>query len=514
MKNKRLFLPSIADILFVSIFLYLSFYAGKGLLNDGDTGYHIRSGEYIIETLSIPKEDIFSYLSPPIPWTAHEWLSEVVMALIHKFSGLTGIVIFFSFIISAVYYVFFKIIKGYRLNIIFSILIVVFAIASSQMHWLARPHIFSLLLILIWYYILDEFQYKDKNYLYLLPLIMLLWVNLHGGFIAGFFLIGIYLFGNLVKSIVYKDMKSRKMAKSLGLIMLLCLAISLINPYGYNILFFPFKLTSNKFIMDNVNEFLSPNFHEPMFFTYLLFMTIAILAISKVRLNVIELTLTLLFTYMSLYSVRYIPLFSIIIAPIILRQVQRIVDETDGRLVKFLNKRAERVATADASAKGYVLPALTVISVIFFAASDRIYFEFDKKLKPVDAVKFMKREKIQGNMFNNDEFGDYIIYAAWPEYKVFFDGRSDMYGTDRMKEYFKITRIEPGWEDIIKKYDIKWIIYNANSALSMFLMERDDWKLIYADKVANIFVRNIPENQHLIKKYPDIKLVIDDDKDS
>lgn len=514
MKNKKLFLPSIADMLFVSIFLFLSFHAGNSLLNDGDTGYHIRAGDFMLETLTFPFKDPFSYLHPPLPWTAHEWLSEIIMALIHKVSGLTGIVIFFSFIIASVYYIFFRIIKSCKLNIILSILLVLLVIASSQMHWLARPHIFSLLLILIWYYILDEFQYKGKNYLYLLPPVMLLWVNLHGGFMAGFFLIGVYLFGNLLKSIAYKDIESRKKAKGLGLIMLLCLAASLINPYGYNILIFPFNLTSNKFIMDNVNEFLSPNFHEPMFFTYLFFIMIAILAISKARLNIIELTLILLFTYMSLYSVRYIPLFSIIVAPILLKQIQKLVDETGGRFVGFLNKRSEKISFADASAKGYLLPVLAVIVVVFFAAYGKLEFGFDKKLKPVDAVEFLKREKITGNMFNNDEFGDYIIYAAWPEYKVFFDGRSDMYGTERMKEYFKITRIQPGWDKVIEKYNIDWIIYNANSALSLFLMERDDWKLIYADKVANIFVKNVPENQYLIEKYKNVNLIIEDDKET
>ena len=67
---------------------------------------------------------------------------------------------------------------------------------------------------------------------------------------------------------------------------------------------------------------------------------------------------------------------------------------------------------------------------------------------------------------------------------------------------------------LLKKYKIKWIIYNANSSLSLFLMERDDWELIYADKVANIFVKNIPENQYLIEKYPDVELVIPDPDES
>jgi hypothetical protein len=88
-----------------------------------------------------------------------------------------------------------------------------------------------------------------------------------------------------------------------------------------------------------------------------------------------------------------------------------------------------------------------------------------------------------------------------------------MYGVNIMKEYLKVISIKPGWDEILKKYDITWVIYNAKTALSALLMERDDWKLIYADKVANIFVKDIPENRYLIEKYPDVQLVVDEDED-
>ena len=328
-------------ILFSSAFsLSLSLFAGKGLLNDCDTGYHIRAGEYILKTLSIPRQDIFSFHAPPLSWTAHEWLSEVIMAMVHRSFGLTGIVIFFSLIISLAYSLFFKILKADN-NIVLSVFFALLVLSSSMIHWLARPHIFSLLLMIIWYYLLDEYQYKDRNYLYVLPLIMLLWVNLHGGFLAGFILIGIYLFGNIVKFITSHDLEKsiyKRKAKLLGLTTIVCLLVCLINPFGYHILLFPFKLVSNKFIMDHINEFLSPNFHEPLLFKYFLLLMFVIFALSAVKINLIELLLILMFTNMSLYSVRYIPLFSIIAAPILLRQLRTILARSDGRFAKFLKR--------------------------------------------------------------------------------------------------------------------------------------------------------------------------------
>jgi hypothetical protein len=514
-KIKSLLIPSIADIIFISLFLYLSFCVGKRLLFDCDTGYHIRAGEHIINTFLVPKHDIFSFLTPPIPWTAHEWLSEVIMAMVHRAFGLTGIVIFFSLIISLVYYLLFKIIRTNSSNIILASFIVLIVLTASQIHWLARPHIFSLLLMVIWYYLLDEYYYHNKNYLYLLPLMMLIWVNLHGGFLAGFILLGIYLVGNVVKSISSqgkeRDLYKAK-AKLLGLITVACLLVSLINPNGYHILLFPFNLISNTFIMDNISEFLSPNFHTfvAKAFEFILLLMFAIFSISRVRLNMIELAMVLLFTHMSFCSKRYIPLFCIIVAPILMRKIQQLLKSTDGKIVDFINRRSISISETDASAKGYVWPILSIALVIVLAASGKIDYKFNAETEPVAAVEFLKKENIQGNMFNNDEFGDYIIYAAWPEYKVFFDGRSDMYGVERLKEYIKVANVKPGWDEVLNKYKISWIIYNSNSSLSLLLMERDDWKLVYADTVANIFVKDIPEYQYLIKKYPDVKLVIDE----
>jgi hypothetical protein len=520
LKNKsKYFVPSLSHFLFLANFLILLFSQGKSLLYDGDTGYHIRAGEYILDTFSIPRHDIFSFLTPPLPWTAHEWLSEVIMALIHRASGLTGIVIFFALLISIVYYLLLKVIQKERGNILFAILIVLWVLTSSKLHWLARPHIFSLLLLVVWYYLLDAFEYRQKNYLYLLPPIMLLWVNLHGGsFTSGFILIGIYFSGNFVRFIFSKGEERilyKKKTKLLGLTTAFCLLASLINPYSYRILLFPFKLVSDKFLMDHVMEFLPPNFHEfgVMFFKYLLLSMILVISISKRHLNIIEIVLIITFTNMALYAVRFIALFGIVVAPILARQLEQMPNPKKGRFKEFLQKRSTNIALIDASARGYVWPVAAVLIVVFFVATGRIEYRFNAEIHPVAAVDFLKKVHLKGNMFNNDEFGDYIIYSAYPQYKVFFDGRSDMYGSERMKEYYKVIRFESGWEKIIEKHSINWIIFDADSVLSRFLMERKDWRLIYADKVANIFVRNVPENQDLIDRYGNVKPVIVEKKD-
>jgi len=507
----RYFLPSIGQTLFLTLFLALSLHWGATLLNDGDTGYHIRAGEYILETFSVPHHDIFSFNSPPPSWTAHEWLSEVIMALLHRAFGLTGVVLFFIFLISLTYPLLFRAMRIWRGNILADTLIILLVIVSSPFHWLARPHAFSLLLLVGWYHLLEAFQKESRNHLYLLPPLMLLWVNLHGGFIAGFLLLLIFFVGNVVAVRFPADCgkeQARRKARVLGYTILACLLVSLINPYGIQILSFPFQLVSNRYLMDNVNEFMSPDFHLVMPFKYLLFMTIAIFAVSLRKADIIEISLILIFTNMALVSARYIPIYCVITAPILSRHAGFVLDQAEGKRFPNLKKKADNIAGIDASVSGYISVFIVVLLVAGAAAKGKLEFRFDGTKKPVGAVEFLKSEYIPGNMFNNDEFGDYLIYAAYPRYRVFIDGRSDMYGEERTKEYRKVITLGAGWEEVIEKYDIGWVFFDADSILSRALQEKERWRLIYADGVANIIVRDSPEYQELIARHGNIKPVM------
>jgi hypothetical protein len=507
----RYFLPSIGQWLFLTVFLTLSFHTGSTLLNDADTGYHIRAGEYILSTFSVPDHDIFSFLSPPPKWTAHEWLSEVIMGLLHRAFGLTGVVLFFILLISLTYPLLFRMMRSCRGNIVADVVILLLVLVSSTLHWLARPHIFSLILTVVWYRLLEDFRKEGKNRLYLLPPLMLLWVNLHGGFMAGFLLLAIFFLGSLI-AFRYSVREGREQARRsvlfLGTTCIACLLVSLVNPYGHQILFFPFHLVSQKFLMDNVNEFLSPNFHQVMPFKYLLLLTIAILAVSVKKLDFVEISLLLIFLDMSLYSARYIPLFCIVTAPVLARQAGAFLARREGRRFSEFRNKSDRIAETDASVKGHAWVMLGILLVTGAAAAGKIEFRFDRTKKPVDAVEFLKKERIAGNMFNSDEFGDYLIYAAYPRYKVFLDGRSDMYGSGVVKDYMKVIGLETGWENVFAKYDIRWVFFDADSLLSRMLYERKGWHLIYADKVANIFVEKIPEYQDVIRRCGNVSPVL------
>ena len=158
-------------------------------------------------------------------------------------------------------------------------------------------------------------------------------------------------------------------------------------------------------------------------------------------------------------------------------------------ILEFYRMRNRNLKAIDAEVNGYAWPVSVAALIVALAASGSITYQFDEKVFPVAAVEFMKREPITGNMFNNDEFGDYIIFTAWPAYRVYIDGRSDMYGEKYGGDYLKIADVQPGWKEILKKYGVSWVIFNTQSPLIAALHDQIDWQAIYSDPVATIFVK-------------------------
>jgi hypothetical protein len=505
-RHSRNLLPSLADVIFLGTLFFLTLSGDERLLGDADTGYHVRAGEFIVNNLQIPQTDIFSYLIPSMPWTLHEWLSEVIMAVVHRQAGLAGIVVLFALMIALNCYLVFGLVLNQRSNILFAVVATILVALASSSNWLARPHIFTFVFFVTWYHLLNNYQYRERNYMFLMPPMMLMWVNLHGGFILGLILLGIYLVGNLANhyyASTNEGARWLKKSRSLALIITGCLLVTLVNPYGYETLLFPIRVVQDKFLMDHIAEYLSPNFHfsSVMPFEIILLTTIGVFAISGGRLDVIELTLMLLFGHMALFSSRHIPLFAVIAGPIVLKQAQISFDHMEGAFISNLKRRIDNIARIDRSTIRYVWPIVGAIIALTLVKSGTIQYDFNPKYVPVKAVEFIRKEYVEGNMFNNDEFGDYIIYAAWPKYKVFIDGRTDMYGAARVKEYLKISQAEAGWEGVAAKYKITWVLHDPSSVLSKVLLEKKDWKLIYSDQIANIFVKAIPEYDEIIKKY-------------
>src|SRR5271157_5341938 len=212
-------LPSLTDFAFLMpiVFLFVRMEGVKTLLADCDTGWHIRTGEWIVAHHGVPARDIFSFSRAGDPWYAWEWLSDVLWAWLNSLGGLGAVVLFSILLIAVTFLLLFRLARR-KSNAIVALVVTMVAAAASAVHWLARPHLFTLLFVVLFYGALERVRAGRTRlagvpYLLLLPVATILWTNLHGGFFVGILTIAAYGGGELLKMAFLAGSGERRAAR-------------------------------------------------------------------------------------------------------------------------------------------------------------------------------------------------------------------------------------------------------------------------------------------------------------
>jgi hypothetical protein len=504
-------LPSFADVFFLALLGILAFSPmSAGLLGDADTGWHIRSGEQILATHAIPRTDPFSYTRHGEPWYAWEWMYDVVIAAIHHVSGLNGVILFTAAVISVTFALLFRFILRRSGNLAVAAFLTLLAAAAAQVHMLARPHVLSWLLTLLWVENLCRFEDGERSALLRLPPLMLLWVNLHAGFILGLGLLGIFALGDIWRSVAAPRGGDREKIAQLFIVFSACLLTTLLTPYGYRLHIHVYQYLSNGFLMNNIDEFKSPNFHVFVYEYFELFIPLVIAGamLGRDRLTPTRVLLLLFSLHAGLYAARNIPISAIIMSLVLgpsltlaispksdcssrLRWLHSVFDA--GRGI------SDSMTRLESQLRGHV-PAAVVMaaSVALVLNGGRVFSRqilsahFDEKTFPVKAAQFVAQRRIRDHLFSSDTWGAYLIYRLYPGTEVYFDDRHDFYGETFVKEYGKAILGSRQWREPLDRYQVKWVLVPVDSPLSSLLRESHDWRAEYDDGLAILFTRASP----------------------
>jgi hypothetical protein len=308
-------MPSGADLIFIALLGVLVFTpVSMRLLGDAGIGWHIRTGQEILASHAVPRVDSFSSTVRGQPWFAWEWLYDVVVGKLEASLGLNGVVWLTALVIAAAFAGLFRLLIVRGTNVLVTLVLVLLAITASMIHFLARPHVVSWLFTLAWFWILDTSERdgfdgvgreRGGRKLWALPVLILVWVNVHAGFMLGFVLLGIFLLGaawtwfrtkeGRIEEVLVRIKSARRM-RILALVAVLSAVASLMNPYGSTLHLHVYHYLSNRFLMDHIDEFQSPNFHgvSQKCFLLLLLVTLATLAARGRELRISQ-GLTVLF---------------------------------------------------------------------------------------------------------------------------------------------------------------------------------------------------------------------------
>ena len=494
----RWLMPSVADLIFIALLASLLFTPlSMKLLWDAGIGWHIRTGQLILTTHTIPRVDPFSSQILK-PWVAWEWLYDVIVGRLESSAGLNGVVWLTAVVIATVFAVVFRFLVKRGVSLEIALLFTLLAIWASTIHFLARPHVLTWMFAMVWFWILDsaESAVHRNRCVWLLPILMVVWVNVHGGFLLGFVLLGIFWLGSLWTWLRLKESRieeafqkitAGKRVRELTLVGLASASASLVNPYGWHLHAHIYCYLTNSFFMDHIEEFQSPNFHgvaQKCFLTLLLLMIVAIAARGR-ELKAGEILLVLFAVFAGLYSSRNIPVSSMLLAAIAGPRIPPLGAS------RFL----QRMATMDSTLRGHFWPIFAAVATLMVGLNGGrigstllMDAHFDARRMPVDAASFLEKNGVRSPVFAPDYWGGYFIYRLYPNNKVVIDDRHDFYGEPFLQWYLRTMHVEPGWEGFIK-----WrpcLVLPRKAALTEIVRKTPEWKPVFSDDVAIIFTRS------------------------
>jgi hypothetical protein len=477
---KRLF----AAILAVSLFTI----AVRETL-DPDMWWHLRTGQIILDA-GIPRQDIFSFTVPANQWIAHEWLSEVFMWVNFQISGLIGLMLLFAAIVAAAFMLVYFRCEGRPYLAGFVVLLA--ALASAPL-WGVRPQMFNLLFSAIFVFLLEGFKDNKigRRALWLLPLLTAVWANLHSGYLLGIVLLGTYLVGDSL-SLLLGSRSDRRLDWSelrwLALMTLLCLLAAALNPNGPSLWVYPFFTLGSSFMQSNILEWQSPNFHLQVFWPYIAILVLGVLSwpLSGKRPALTDALLFCGTAVAGLISVRHIPIFAVVAAPIISRHL--VVALIGTRFFTLVSGQTSATKKNRLAVLNWAILLAVGLAAALWITSVAVKNESEiARRYPVAAVDYLQENNLDTQRgYNSYKWGGYLIWRHLP---VFVDGRADVYGDDFLSYYRRTLDLEDNWQEPLDDFDVQYVLVEQSSHLATLLDSVETWQETFRDNVSVIFVR-------------------------
>jgi hypothetical protein len=462
-------------------------------VTDPDVWWHLRTGQLMVQNHAVFHADPYSFTRLGQPWVDHEWLSQVLIFGLYNLAGWGGLIVAFGMVVATTFLFVFIRCPGrpYMAGVI--TLLGAFASAPS---WGVRPQMFTLLLASVLLLILER-SYQHPRLLWWTPALMLLWVNLHAGYALGIALLALFLVGAAMDAAfgfnqgpLSPGPPFRTRFRALALAIVVCVAVVPLNPYGVRMYAYPFETLNSRTMQSYIGEWFSPNFHQRDYLAtlILILLTLVLPVLSPRRLRPREVLLLCVTTYAALRSVRHIAIYALVAVPLVSAMAQAWLNER--RLMKHLAAKPNRMTPVKTFVNAILLCGFMVFTVARVRYVVTQQAETEAQKLPADAVSFIAAHRPPGPMLNHYNWGGYFIWKLYPGYKVYIDGRADLYGDAFMDELASTYYLKGNsWRTLFEKWGIQTVVLPPDAPLVTALIALPDWKRIYSDNQAVIMTK-------------------------
>jgi hypothetical protein len=455
----------------IALFLFTLAAFSPQVLGDGDTWSHVATGEWIIAHGAAPRADPFSHSMPGAPWTAHEWLSEVLLALGLRLAGWSGVVLLTG-AAAATAALIVGLTAARQLRGAPLVLTVAIGLSLVTANLLARPHVLALPLAAAWGAGLLAARDRGRAPPIGLAALMIAWVNMHGGFIFGLLLIGPFALEAVTEAPVGARLLA---ARAWATFALAALAVALINPYGIDAFLLPFRLMSVE-NLSRISEWRPQDFSHIGTMELALLTLLGLTLIRSFSMPPIRAALLIALVAMALQHSRHQVLLGILAPMLLARPIAAAIGMGSA------GEEGRRIARIALTAT--VAAALAIGGARLIAPIERT----DGASAPISALRAVPPELRAKPVLNDYAFGGYLIFE---HVRPFIDGRAELYGDAMMSLYGRLQAgDEADVESALKRYGIAWTIFAPDSRMVAILDRKPGWRRLYADASAVVHVRD------------------------
>jgi len=453
---------------------------------DTDMYWHLGSARHIVEEGGLFYGDPFSHTMPGAYRVNFDWGGQLVMYGLWQIGGLTAMMLFTTITaILGMYWVY----RAMPDNPYLNALILVLATAAAAAFWSPRPQMMTHLFTCFTVFLVYRYKWQGIDRLWWFVPMMLLWGNMHAGYIVGFIILGGMIAGEIANMLIQPDKVTHvgwSGVRKMIVVGIAGAAVLVINPYGLDLYTVPFNTFGLQVLRDYIQEWQPPVLTQSIVLPYttMLILTPLAMVLSRRRLDFSELVLLLGTGYLSITVARNIALFAVVAAPILSRHLNDFM-QNRGWVVDAVQRPTRTMVRLNIVI--IILVALGVLLNIVNNALPKVQQEALASALPVDAVAYLQSHALEGEMFNSYNWGGYLIYYL-PDSPVFIDGRTDLYG-NFVDDFAQVTQGRTAPDAMFEEYNVGYVLIENGGILDEILRSKSGWDLLYEDDVAVIYVK-------------------------
>jgi hypothetical protein len=476
MSLNRRWVPGIPDLVFGLVLVTISIGGRTGFLNDPGTFWHLRLGREIVRTGDVPRYDLLTYTRDHAPWVDQSWAFDLGLAVLVDHAGWTAVVAATALGLAWLYGALARglLRDGRSPSVV--VLVTILATGVGAVHFLARPHLFTLAFVL-WTLRACQAQHERGGWSIAgIPPLMVVWANLHGGFLAGPLIVLTAGIGHALSGSLDEE-RRRDLGKFAAVFVLTCLA-PIVNPYGIGLYRHVGHLLVSSGVTDLIDEYQPIPFGKAngRVIEWIVLALVALPSLSARRIDRYALAHVVVWLHLALGSIRHAPLFALAAAPGL------------GELIEGLPLTVRDIGRLRRGWSAW--PAVVTLGVVLAVGGGLRFGGLSPKVWPLNGLPVLDRQPIGDRLFHEQDWGGMIEAECDPPRRVFLDDRFELFGREAILEYVDALQGGPGWDALRDRERIALVWVRPERGLARQLAKDPHWRVLHRDPVSVLFRRD------------------------